>query len=127
MDVQFKCWKCEQSLSADESSAGAEIVCPSCNSAVIVPAPAAPPSSGGFKPRGPERVLVPKAKGNWQVEHVQLEQPPGAPLRVVVTDIDIPFGSVFLIVLRWFMATVLLGIILGLIYLAIVMVAQTLK
>ena len=41
MDIVFKCTHCEQELSVDASAAGVEIQCPTCNTALVVPA--APP------------------------------------------------------------------------------------
>ena len=44
MDINFKCPHCEQELTADESGAGSEIQCPSCNQQFVIPAtrPAVP-------------------------------------------------------------------------------------
>lgn len=47
MDIVFKCTQCEQELSVDASAAGVEIQCPTCNTALIVPA--APPQ-GNLNP-----------------------------------------------------------------------------
>ena len=38
MDIVFKCTQCEQELSVDASAAGVEIQCPTCNTALVVPA-----------------------------------------------------------------------------------------
>src|SRR6266446_5351912 len=37
MDVIFNCPKCEQELAVDSAGAGAEINCPSCGEAIIIP------------------------------------------------------------------------------------------
>ncbi len=47
MDIVFKCTQCEQELSVDASAAGVEIQCPTCNTALVVPA--APPQ-GNLNP-----------------------------------------------------------------------------
>lgn len=38
MDIVFKCSNCDQELSVEDSAAGAEIECPSCNNRITVPA-----------------------------------------------------------------------------------------
>ena len=47
MDIVFKCTQCEQELSVDASAAGVEIQCPTCHTALVVPA--APPQ-GNLNP-----------------------------------------------------------------------------
>lgn len=37
MDIVFKCTNCDQELSVEDSAAGAEIECPSCNNRITVP------------------------------------------------------------------------------------------
>lgn len=37
MDIVFKCSHCDQELSVEDSAAGAEIECPSCNNRITVP------------------------------------------------------------------------------------------
>lgn len=37
MDIVFKCDRCHQELSVDESGAGVEIQCPSCGNTLLVP------------------------------------------------------------------------------------------
>ncbi len=39
MDITFKCPQCNQELEVDAAGAGSEIQCPSCASAIVVPAP----------------------------------------------------------------------------------------
>ncbi|HVY70272.1 MAG TPA: hypothetical protein VHH73_10115, partial [Verrucomicrobiae bacterium] len=40
MDITFRCPTCNQELAADETLAGSEIDCPSCNNKIGIPAPA---------------------------------------------------------------------------------------
>jgi len=37
MDIEFKCPKCEQDLSADANDAGTEIECPACHQNIVIP------------------------------------------------------------------------------------------
>ena len=37
MDIDFKCPKCDQDLSADANDAGTEIECPACHETIIIP------------------------------------------------------------------------------------------
>ena len=39
MDLNFQCPHCGQDLTVDDSGAGAEIECPSCESRIVVPSP----------------------------------------------------------------------------------------
>jgi len=39
MDIEFKCPKCEQDLSADANDAGTEIECPACHETIVIPQP----------------------------------------------------------------------------------------
>jgi len=48
MDIVFKCSNCDQELSVEDSAAGAEIECPSCNTRIMVPA--APPRQENLNP-----------------------------------------------------------------------------
>jgi DNA-directed RNA polymerase subunit RPC12/RpoP len=48
MDIVFKCTHCGQELSVDDTGAGAEIDCPSCNNKITVPA--APPRPENLNP-----------------------------------------------------------------------------
>ena len=48
MDIVFKCSNCDQELSVEDSAAGAEIECPSCNTRIMVPA--APPRQENINP-----------------------------------------------------------------------------
>jgi DNA-directed RNA polymerase subunit RPC12/RpoP len=43
MDIVFNCPHCEQELAVDNSGAGTEIQCPSCNETIMIPAAATPP------------------------------------------------------------------------------------
>ena len=43
MDIIFNCTNCGQELSVEDSAAGAEIDCPSCNHHLVVPGPAPAP------------------------------------------------------------------------------------
>ncbi len=43
MDIVFNCPHCEQELAVDNSGAGTEIQCPSCNEKIMIPAAATPP------------------------------------------------------------------------------------
>ncbi len=47
MDIVFNCPHCEQELAVDNSGAGSEIQCPSCNEKIIIPAAATPPAPDG--------------------------------------------------------------------------------
>jgi DNA-directed RNA polymerase subunit RPC12/RpoP len=48
MDIVFKCSHCDQELSVEDSAAGAEIECPSCNNRITVPD--APPRQENINP-----------------------------------------------------------------------------
>ena len=50
MDIVFKCSHCDQELSVEDSAAGAEIECPSCNNRITVPAPEAAPRQEVLNP-----------------------------------------------------------------------------
>src|SRR6266699_174537 len=39
MDIDFKCPKCDQDLSADANDAGTEIECPACHETIVIPQP----------------------------------------------------------------------------------------
>jgi len=41
MDIDFKCPKCDQDLSADANDAGTEIECPACHETIVIPQPVA--------------------------------------------------------------------------------------
>ncbi len=49
MDINFKCSNCDQDLTIDDSGAGSEIQCPSCNATIVIPsdAPAAAAEAEG--------------------------------------------------------------------------------
>ena len=49
MEIKFNCPACNQSLSVDQTMAGAQVSCPSCAQAMVVP-PAAPPPPPLLKP-----------------------------------------------------------------------------
>jgi DNA-directed RNA polymerase subunit RPC12/RpoP len=46
MDIVFNCPHCDQELAVDNSGAGSEIQCPSCNEKIMIPAAATPPAPG---------------------------------------------------------------------------------
>lgn len=54
MDISFRCSNCGQELAMDESGAGAQIQCPTCNTALIVPKV----TSGGA-PSASQKVIPP--------------------------------------------------------------------
>src|SRR5436190_5693376 len=89
MDIIFKCDKCEQELSADETDAGREIECPSCGNHLV--GPAAPlhlnPMHASDAAREEKHFKVPTYSGAPPAAAAAIEKPL-APLEVAAKDTD---------------------------------------
>ena len=101
----FNCPKCQQSLDIDDVHAGREIQCPACGRYIVVPgaAPSAPPII-------PDRP-VDQPRANFTATNRN------APQDVCVVDVNMPFGSMVIFMIKWALAAIPAMIILGLIYL----------
>ena len=86
MDINFKCRHCEQDLTIDASAAGSEILCPACNTTIMVPA-SAPAMAGEAPPPvpagGPATAPVPKVTKHFAVPQREKTAEPliGKPLK----------------------------------------------
>jgi hypothetical protein len=122
MDTNVDCPRCGTSLTVDEDVLGRPFTCPSCQGTVTIPKkklplpPQMPPlasalSENGGTPDKPEDI-PPLHRSPW------VPGPPEAPgMRVVITDIRIPFLTVFGIALRFLLAGIILGMLTHLILL----------
>jgi len=75
MDINFKCPHCAQDLTVDDSGAGMEIACPSCNQALRVPQPEVKvlnPITSSAAAREVRHFSVP--------QHTRQEKPPEVPI-----------------------------------------------
>lgn len=106
MAITFEC-VCGKQLRASDKNAGRSFHCPSCGTDVIVPAPDGVDLgiATDFGPPPPAKEASPY-------------QPPSAPIdpsradystpaqRVIVTDFDMPFGSMVLFIIKWVLASI---------------------
>lgn len=53
MDIIFNCPNCDQELAVDQSGAGSDIVCPSCNENITIPTASSPKVTTGSLPPVP--------------------------------------------------------------------------
>ena len=103
MSVTFSCPSCGQRIEAEESNVGQIAPCPSCKQEILIPiaekrivtVAASPPAMSKASQRLPDKV------------------------EVVVTRINLPFSNVLGLVWQWFAASLVLGIVVGLIVLVI--------
>ena len=90
MDFVFKCPQCDQALEVDSSGVGSEIVCPSCDHVIVVPAPQVqPPRAGqllGAQTKAENKPLALVAGSKAGVD--TLIQKPNRPLETIAKQGD---------------------------------------
>ena len=81
MDIVFNCPNCEQELAIDQSGAGSQIECPSCNLAITIPA-AGKMATGPLPPVAPPPTTAPPPPQKKPELHlkVPMRDKPAAPL-----------------------------------------------
>lgn len=116
--MTFNCPVCNQSLEADDDIAGKDVQCPNCGRYIGVPDPgadkdAAPPSDSPKPPPAPASVPLSVSKPKQIV--------PVTTPAVVITDIRVPFWSIFVLVLKVFAAGIMASLMLGGLYMLIIL------
>src|ERR1017187_8388909 len=112
MDITFACDKCGQSLTVDEAGAGMTIDCPNCGKPTYVPSRSAVPPEEPSTP-APDLSVKTAAVQSPPLAMVSVSPSPQAPsrpsisaqpARVVLTDIQIPFWSMVVFMIKWAVA-----------------------
>ena len=114
MEITFVCDKCGQSLTVDEAGAGMTIDCPNCGKPTYVPSKSTSPPE---TPNVPAAVVTAKAVTSQNAPPAILSAAPSPqttsrsnippqPSRVVVTDIQMPFWSMVVFMIKWAVAAV---------------------
>ena len=106
--MNFTCSHCGQSLDAPSELEGQSIQCPSCGRYIVVPV-----SAGGFK------AAVRSAR-------TASDSPPNAanaPLKVVITRIDLSIGDLMVFFLKCFVAWIPVAFMIGALFMLISLLA----
>src|ERR1017187_6788332 len=114
MDITFACDKCGQSLTVDEAGAGMTIDCPNCGKPTYVPSrsmvpPEAPTSpAAGITAKVVADQILPPVTVPVSPSPQPTSRPsiPTQPARVVVTDIQMPFWSMVVFMVKWAVAAI---------------------
>ena len=114
MDITFACDKCGQSLTVEEAGAGMTIDCPNCGKPTYVPSKSTPPaekpvvSVAGVTANVAVDQSLPPAILSVSPSPKTTSRPniPTQPARVVVTDIQMPFWSMVVFMIKWAVAAV---------------------
>src|ERR1043165_3091194 len=122
MDITFECDKCGQSLVVEEAGAGMTTDCPECGKPVYVPSASRPRVPSPPEPRAPVKARVTNLSSPHAERVAQLtkEMEDNAELtkyiakpntRVIITDAHLPFWSVFVLVFKAWISSLILFIL----------------
>jgi DNA-directed RNA polymerase subunit RPC12/RpoP len=112
MDITFSCEKCGQNIVVDEAGAGITVDCPRCGRPVYVPSMAPstktdPPvriETASAKPMPTATRITPVPSRPVGLATTQKLVPTGTP--VVITDIQIPFWRLVVVMIKWGIASI---------------------
>jgi DNA-directed RNA polymerase subunit RPC12/RpoP len=142
MDINFQCDKCGQNLEVDEAGAGMTVDCPKCSKPVYVPSkpkedePAKTRLAGGQGSPYADRaaILMRESDDDEELakaldvrqrvlaERNEMEKYVAKPqARVALTDIDVPFWSVFVFICKVWVSCLILAIVTWPIFFVLVM------
>lgn len=108
MDISFNCSKCGQSMVIDEDAAGVTIDCPNCGEPSYVP------SQSTVIASEPEPLAVAPPPPISQQPALQITAPNDVTARteVVITDVQMPFWSMVVFMIKWAIASIPAAIVL---------------
>lgn len=124
MAIEIECPKCDYKLSARDDLAGLRVKCPQCSAPVSVPKPFSEAASEPTAdiPRRPcphcgQAIATAATKCRFCGTDFTTPRAVAnsGPMRVVLTDIQVPFERAIYLVGFWWAATLVFGIILGII------------
>jgi DNA-directed RNA polymerase subunit RPC12/RpoP len=90
----FECPRCRDEIAVPAGSQGKRLQCPHCKHLVTVP--------GAF--------IVPGLAGSPDDNRAAAPMVVAPPLRVVLVDVDVPFGSILRELAKWTLASIIVAI-----------------
>jgi len=105
MDITFECDKCGQAMIIEESGAGATVDCSNCGNPTYVPtqSPTEPPPADEVVTESPDGIPATPP----ELPTSSLTTPPAPAIdRVVMTDIQMPFWSMVVFMIKWAIAAI---------------------